>query len=239
MNPLGFLGRIVPFLLIVVSGALVCVEHGLAQLGSAYEELPPSTDASRKYLFYMHARIVEMQGRRAESRVHGRYRYDDIVKALADRGLVVISEVRPGDTKLREYGEKVAGQVQRLIAAGVPPENITVTGFSKGGALTIVASAESGQPKVNFVVMAGCGIGRFQPVYKELLREFAPRMQGRVLSIYDEADREAASCQEAFARASRLESKEITLKTGLGHGLFYRPDRAWLDPVSDWAAAGR
>jgi hypothetical protein len=222
----------------VVSGALVCVEHGLAQPGSSYEDVPPSIDASRKYLFYLHARIVEMQGRRAESRVHGRYRYDDIVKALADRGLVVISEVRPANTTLA-YGRKVAGQVRALRAAGVPPENITVTGFSKGGALSIVASAESDEPRVNFVVMAGCGIGRFEPVYKELLREFAPRMQGRVLSIYDEADREAASCQEAFARASGLEYKEIKLNTGLGHGLFYRPDKVWLDPVSDWAAPRR
>lgn len=234
MNPLGFLGRIVPFLLIVVSGALVCVEHGLAQPGSSYEELPPSIDASRKYLFYMHGRIVEMQGRRAESRVHGRYHYDDIVKALADRGLVVISEVRPANTTL-EYGQKVAGQVRALMAAGVAPENVTVIGFSKGGMLTIVASAVLEQPKVNFVIMAGCGVGPYQ----HLLDEFAPRMRGRVLSIYDAADREAGSCQEVFARASRLESKEITLKTGLGHGLFYRPDRAWLDPVSDWAAARR
>jgi dienelactone hydrolase len=234
VNPPGLLGRIIPFLFILVSGALVCVEHGLARPGSAYQDLPPSIDPSRKYLFYMHGRIVELRGRNAASKEHGRYQYDDIVKALADRGFVVISEVRPANTTV-EYGRKVAGRVRALMAAGVAPSNIAVTGFSKGGFLTIVTAAVLGEPKVNFVIMAGCGIGP----YEQILREFAPQMKGRVLSLYDRADREAASCREAFRRAPGLEHKEVELVTGVGHGLFYAPRREWLDPVSDWATAGR
>ncbi|MBI2370788.1 MAG: hypothetical protein HYV08_11235 [Deltaproteobacteria bacterium] len=202
-----------------------------AQPGASYEDLPPSIDASRHYLFYLHGRIVELRGRHAVSRVHGPYDYDGIVKALADRGFIVISEVRPASTRLG-YGEKVAGQIRRLLAAGVKPEHVTVAGFSKGGFLSLVASATLGQPNVNFVIMAGCGIGPS----RQIREEFAPRLRGRILSLYDAADREAGSCREAFDRAPGLQSREVRLDTGVGHGLFYAPRKEWLDLVSAWAS---
>jgi hypothetical protein len=205
-----------------------------AQPGSPHEDLPRSIDPSRSHLFYLHGLIVEIQGRQALHRVHGRYEYDGIVKALADRGFVVISEVRPAGTRL-DYGGKIAGQVRTLIAAGVAPERITVIGHSKGGALALAISAELGHPGVNFVVMAGCGIA----VYEQHLPEFAPRLRGRILSLYDEADRQAGSCRAALDRAPRLEWHEIKLNTGLGHGLFYAPRKAWLDLVADWATPRR
>ncbi|MBI4279866.1 MAG: hypothetical protein HY660_15555 [Armatimonadetes bacterium] len=196
--------------------------------------MPSSIDASRKYLFYLHGKILEDQGRNAVSREHGAYCYDDIIKALADRGFVVISEIRPANTT-PEYAQKVAGYVRTLLEGGVAPESITVAGFSKGGALTLRTSAVLGQPKVNFVVMAGCGHTGPDSGYRQIVEQVAPRLRGRILSIYDAADREAGPCQDAFARAPGLEPRETKFSTGLGHGLFYRPRSEWLDPVVDWA----
>lgn len=206
-------------------------QGGDAPAGAISADVPPSPDPSRRYLLYLHGRILELRGRHAVSRQHGRYDYDGILAALADKGWVVISEVRPADTRL-SYGEKVAGQARSLAAAGVPPESITVAGFSKGGSLALVASAALGHPRVRFAIMAGCGIG---PWRQEILPGVAPRLRGRFLSLYDEADGEAGSCREAFAAAPGLESREIRLTTGRGHGLFYAPRREWLDPVFDWA----
>ena len=200
--------------------------------GSSWRDVPPVVGPACKYLFYLHARLVELGGRQAVSKRHGPYEYDGIVRAFAERRFVVISEVRPAETSL-DYGEKTAGQVRSLLAAGVPAENVTVVGFSKGGFLALAASAALAQPKVNFVIMAGCGIG---PWRTDILRSIAPRLQGRILSLYDEADDEAGSCREAFGLAAGIASEEVRLRTGLGHGLFYAPRREWLDPASRWAS---
>lgn len=209
-----------------------------AQSDSIYVSVPPSIDPSRKYLFFLHVLIPELQGRNAVSPVYGRYYYDVILKALALRGFVVISEVRPRGTQILEYARKVTGQVRVLMEGGVPPENITIAGSSKGGEITLATSAELGQPKVNFVVMAGCfRTGAARSEYEALILPMAPRMQGHMLSLYDEVDDQAGSCQEeVFVRASRLEHKEIKLQAGLGHALFFAPYKEWLDLVSDWAS---
>ena len=216
------------------STGATAAENSPASL-SIYQDVPPSIDVSRKYLFYMHGIAVEQFGRNAVTPDYGRYEYDDIVKALAGKGFVVVSEVRSQGTR-PDYGRKVAGQVQSLLAARVPPENITVSGHSKGGMLSMVASAALGEPKVNFVIMAGCGAGRFARGFEETVRQIAPRLKGRMLSLYDTVDREAGSCQAAFDRAQGLEYKETTLKTGLGHGLFYSVHKEWIDLVTDWAS---
>lgn len=207
----------------------------IARAGRVYVDLPPSIEASARYLLYLHGRIVELQGRHAVSPQHGRYEFDGILDALAERGFVVIAEVRPRNTGL-DYAKKVAGQVRRLTAAGVAAEHITVVGFSKGGALVLATSAELAEPAVSFVVLAGCGAPGGSPLARQEQDDYLPRMKGRMLSVYDESDREAGSCRETFARASGgLETKEVALRGGLGHGLFFAPRKEWLDLVSDWA----
>lgn len=85
------------------------------------------------------------------------------------------------------------------------------------------------------MVMAGCGKGPFERAYTRVLRQAAPSLQGRFLSIYDAGDQEADTCQRAFEKASKgVASTEIKLSTGLGHGLFYRARDDWLEPVVDW-----
>jgi dienelactone hydrolase len=165
-----------------------------------------------------------VQGRQAKSPDFGPYEYDAILRALADKGLVVISELRGPQTDA-SYAKRVTAQVRKLEAAGVPAQHITVAGFSKGGFLARATAAELADPAVNFVFMAACG-RRAEPAR-------AGTLKGRILSLYDESDAMAGSCASLFAPG--METKEVELTTGLRHGLFFRPTPAWIDLVAGWA----
>lgn len=191
-----------------------------------YTDVPPSPDRASRYIFYLHGAIVERMGRQAVHPEHGPYEYDAIVQALAGAGFVVVSEVRTGGTvRPGDYAAKVASQVTKLIAAGVQPERVTVIGHSKGGVIVLHTAAALNSPRINYAVMAGCLKSGPQPG-----AELLSQVPGRILSIYDESDREAGSCKAIFTP-----SREVVLKTGLGHGVFFRPRKEWLDPVIDWA----
>lgn len=196
--------------------------------GSIHADVPDKPDTAAQYLLYLHGRIIEQQGRKAVSADFGPYQYDAILEALAARGFVVIAEVRNFDAG-EAFVEKVAGQVRRLLGAGVPARNVTVAGFSKGGHLAIAVAATLADARVNFVVMAGCSK---EP---EWLQRRAG-VKGRLLSLYDESDRFDPSCQPLFARAaSVMEKKEIVFRSGLDHGFFYAPRAEWLDPLTAWS----
>ncbi len=195
-------------------------------------DVPAAIDPSARYLFHMHGSIVEDFGPAARGR-YGQYLYYPTVEALADRGFVVISEVR-GATDPRGYAAKVAGQVARLRAAGVPADRITVTGMSKGGSIAVLASAAIADPDIRFVILAGCVRGGG---FEGGFAAFGSRPRGRVLSLVDRADDVAASCAAHFTAAPGLRFEETVFDVGSGHALFYRPDRVWVDRVVDWATA--
>ncbi len=75
------------------------------------------------------------------------YQHDCIAKAQNCQCVVIgfnYRGVTPGTRKARKYQELVIdgiAQVQRLIAAGVDPENITLDGFSLGGAIATLVAA--------------------------------------------------------------------------------------------------
>ncbi len=191
-----------------------------------FGDVPSHVDPAAHYLIYVHGKILESQGRHAVSPDFGPYEYDAILETFAKRGFVVVSEVRHEDAGL-PFVHKVASQVRRLLAAGVPAENVTVVGASKGGALTLGVAAELGAPQLSFVVLAGCG------PYTESL---APRLRGRILSIFDSVDRFTPSCRATFDKAPHLgEHREIVVKLGLDHGLLYRPREEWVGPACAWA----
>jgi hypothetical protein len=215
-----------------VASWLICAS---ATAGPVLDAVPAQPDASQRYLIYLHGLDVENNGPSASNRVYGAADYYGVVKALAEQGFTVISELRPRGTEPRQYANKVAQQIGALRAGGVPPANIAVVGFSKGGMITLIASATSSEPEVKFVVMAGCGAGAFAAGFRPVVENVAPRMRGRMLSIYDRNDRDGGSCKEAFARAGEgFKGEETVLGAGSGHGLFYRPDPAWIDPVARW-----
>ena len=180
-----------------------------------------------KYLFYLHGKIVEDQGAKAVSERYGAYEYDKIVEGFRAEGFNVVSEVRPKDTDVEKYAEKVAEQVRQLLKDGVSPENITVVGASRGAFITMLASTYIKNKNVNFVIIAGCSVS------KEFLN--LANLYGNVLSIYEKSDT-TGSCKAVFDDAEGLnKQKEVMLETGLAHGFIYKPMREWLIPTLDWA----
>lgn len=217
---------------------VLCISSVSPALAGEILQAPPQApDSSAYYLFHMHGSWLEDHAENEPNRTHGIYRYRDTLDALADQGFVVISEKRPGVVKNREYVSKLAQQVHTLLSAGVPPGHITVSGFSKGGAMTLEAGVALRNPEIKFVVLSGCGIGKFAKGYRHFLERGASKMQGRFLSIYDDRDTDGGTCEASFVKAGLRDSQEIVLKQGSGHGVFYKPLREWIEPLAAWAKA--
>lgn len=190
--------------------------------------VPAEIDQAARYLFYLHGAIIERAGARPTHPDFGIYEYQEILELLAERGFVVISETRAAGTSVMEYAATVADQMRTLLAAGVPPGNITVVGFSKGGGIAVVASSILADDRVNFVFMGTCG-----PWLNER-PEIVPH--GRMLSLHEVSDDMVGSCEELFSRAGgESAKKEIVIDIGGGHGAFYRPRPEWIDPLVEWA----
>ncbi len=180
------------------------------------------------HLFYLHGRIVEDQGPSGVSPRFGRYDYPGILAAFRARGLRVVSEVRPSGTDPSLYADKVVGEVRAMLDRGVPPAHITIVGASKGAVITSLVSTRLREPGVRYVLLANCN--------DWLIRTHDPRLTGEVLSIYEKSDDLGGTCRPLAARSPGLKRfSEIALNTGLGHGMVYRPIRAWVDPAASWA----
>jgi acetyl esterase/lipase len=215
------------FALAIACGLLLSAERASAQKGSILSAVPAHPRPGARYLIYLHARNVEEQGARPVDERFGTYEYHQILDTLAASGADVIAEQRPKGTDFRAFGAHVADQVRQLLAAGVPAERIAVVGFSKGGAIAIIASALLKNERIPFVFLGACGDwvkGRDDV-----------DVRGRILSIYEASDELGTSCEPLFAQAiAPGEHREIRISTGAGHGAFYRPRSEWLAPVLAW-----
>ena len=186
--------------------------------------MPTTINTSAKYLFFFHNLYVETKG------TDGDCKYYDILKAFTDKGYIVISEIRPKDASIIEYAKKATANIQKLLDAGVPAENITVSGHSKGGVIAIQVASLLEKPKVNYVIMAGCGIKGLEKAYPDY-----KRLKGNFLSVYASSDKVAGSCNTAFSQAKQdFTSKEFVLDSAAGHQLFFKPTDVWLEPVMAW-----
>lgn len=206
-----------------------------------FEQVLKTPDPQAKYLFYLHGDVLEDPDRHGMSRRYGVYLYDRIIEHFEDRGLVVIEEVRP-KTSPNAYAAKVVRQVRSLMATGIPARNITVSGFSKGGHIALLVASSLGNPEVGYVIMAGCGKGMSGAGFQHFLKtKRGMRLQGRILSIYAGSDLEAGSCRPAMEQASGagIQFREIRLKSGKGHGLFFQPRPEWVEPTAIFARGGR
>ena len=199
-----------------------------AQAGEVLVAPPGDVSQTGRYLFFMHGNIVEKKGLPARSKEYGSYEYEKMLAAFADGGLVVISEVRRGDTDIHAFASRVAGQVRTLLDKGVPAQHITVSGFSKGGRMTALVSSLLANRDIHYVILAGCKESDIPRYHLEL--------RGHVLSIYDRNDDRFGSCSALFATGGKdLVSQEIVLTTGRGHGVFYSPRKEWVEPLISWS----
>jgi hypothetical protein len=187
-------------------------------------DMPTNINSSAEYLLFLHNYYVEKNG------PDGACKYNDLLNAFADSRFTVISEIRSGEIIPCVYAEKIVGQIRTLLDAGVPPENITVAGHSKGGVIAFCVASKLGNPKVNFVVMAGCEIKPLLDAYPDYRT-----LKGRFLSIYASSDSVASSCNIVFSLASEgFSSTEIRLGSEGGHALFFKSEKIWLTPVMNW-----
>jgi pimeloyl-ACP methyl ester carboxylesterase len=185
--------------------------------------------ATPRYVIYLHAKIVEEEGRRRPTDpAFGVYEYDAILDSLRRADFVVLSDQRPSRTDSDSFAAHVAQQVDSLLRLGVPPQAITVMGFSKGGWIAILASSRLHNPVISFVFMGACGSWAFER--PDL------HVTGRLLSLYETSDSLGVSCAPMFARRSPgSQIREIALSLGRGHGTFFQPRSAWLTPAMTWA----
>ena len=184
-----------------------------------------------KYLFYMHGCCIKGSG---DAKVKA---YETIVQDLKNAGFNVSFDLRyssesDNDAAAQAYAAKVAEQVQALLAKGVAPEDITVSGYSLGSMTTMVASGLIDNPKINYVLLAGCPINAAIKVNIDY-----SKVKGRVLSIVDSQDDKFGSCNGRFPNAAAF--NEITQNSGQGHKLFQLTDaesyKLWKSPLENWA----
>ncbi len=198
-----------------------------ANAGDVVSKAPDNPNASEKYIFYLHGSVEEEEG--------STEKYETAVEAIAERSATVISEVR-GDTDPNVYSVKLKEQVDKLISKGVPAENITISGFSKGSIIALASAGTINNPKINYVLVAGCS--------EDLNDKYGvdpTKAVGRVLSIYDSGDEKFGSCDGIIKASDKLNFEETDLDSGKCHKVFRIPKEKFIeqrrDPLTDWAGA--
>lgn len=181
----------------------------------------------KKYIYYLHGRIIEIQGENAVSEKYGKYELGSIVKALSRENHKVIAEIRTENVNYIEYANKVSKEVDSLVEMGVKPIDITIIGASKGA---IIASHIShiNLNLVNYVFLAG------NNEYQEKNNDW--KFHGQVLCFYDSSDTIAGGNYDYWKNRENYTTKfeQIELKTHLGHGFLYKPLKEWIEPTSKW-----
>ena len=195
--------------------------------GDMVSEIPSDPDTSGKYIFYLHGSVEEEEG--------STEKYETAIEAIAESSAIIISEVR-GDTDPNAYAVKLKQQVNQLISKGVPAENITVSGFSKGSVITLASAGIINNPKINYVLLAGCS-----DYLNDKYGIDSTKAVGRILSIYDSGDEKFGSCSGVINESDNVKFEEIELDSGKGHKLFRIPKNKfieqWRDPLVEWAGA--
>ena len=209
-----------------------------AVAGTSVISSPPDIpDPNSQYLFYLHGKGIDEGSSSAQDP------YRRTVQALSEQDFIVISEMRrsgvirkfPDDHE--KYASKIADEVKTLLAAGVPASNILVSGYSRGGTLTLMVSGMVDNPDVRFIVMAGCisEHGAYKKALPSIHERYSSRLKGRFLSLRDSGDEDFGSCESHFGRASGpLDYKEVVLSTGKGHLAFHEPAAEWIQPIVEW-----
>lgn len=197
-----------------------------AMAGDVYTSFPQHIKASDHYVFYSHGFIVEGDNPTPVSSRFGLYDFPAVKNALSDEGHHLIAYHRAAKTDPVRFAKKLAADVRTLIARGVLAKNISLVGFSRGGAISIMASSELKLDNINTIILAGCG--------RHMKKNPDLQIYGNLYSIFETSDG-VGSCQFLIDRSPKVSAfTEIAISTGKGHGAFYLPRPQWLRPVKQW-----
>jgi pimeloyl-ACP methyl ester carboxylesterase len=196
----------------------------------------PTEEPGPRHLIYLHGRIVQdQQSARPKHPEWGYYELEQVLATLRERGFTVTGEIRPKRATLDESAERVAGQVRRLLADGVPLERITLLGGSMGGAIALRAALRLQEKDLRVAVLGAC----LSLTVPGLVEEYGRPPAGRMLTIRDTSDETSEPCpawQDEPARYPLLRAREVVIATGQSHGFLYRPLPEWVEPFVEWAA---
>jgi len=199
--------------------------------GEVFDEFPLKIEPDKKYVFYSHGLIVEGTDPRPVNSNWGIYEFPQIKQILSDQEYNLIAYHRPKNTNPTEFATKLASDVKLLLQKGVSAKNITLIGFSRGGAITILTSNLLANKELSFVILAGCG--------RYLKNEPELKLHGHIYSMFETSDN-VGSCQFLIDRSNNVTSFiEKTISTGKSHGAFYRPLPEWTIPVKAWIKLNR
>ncbi len=199
--------------------------------GEIFWRFPNKVSSSERYLFYVHGKLVETDGVSPISPRFGHYQFHRIVTRLAKGRANVIARVRRSGTDPNAEAFRLTNEIRYLLKKGVPATHISVAGFSKGGYITLLTANRLQNADIRFVVMAGC-----TEAIVAGTDNIADGLQGTMMSMIDVEDDLGFSCRELFERNPQLTaSLDVKFDTGKGHGLFYRADPTWIDPLLHWA----
>lgn len=209
---------------------LLCMHASIAQTVSS--SLPKTIDKKGRYLFYLHGGVVTVLGDNAINNgapEWGPYEYSNILDSLRLRGFYVVSERRFPEVKDSSYAVKICSQLDSLLEAGVPVQNLLVVSASAGWAISYRVSDWLRNDSLHFVKIGGCR----QDDYKEVEQS---ELHGYFLSIIEKSD-PRGSCNNLFQMQKRIISyKQVVLNTGLSHGFFYKGRKEWIDPIVEWVS---
>jgi len=210
----------------VLSLAITTVFSVDSLAGTIHTSFPETINPTEKYVFYSHGYIVEGKNPTPISPRWGEYDFPAIKKALADKQYNLIAYHRAKGTNPRHFAKKLAQDIKRLVKSGVQYKNISLVGFSRGGAITVLTSNELVSDKIKVIILAGCG--------SFVSKNHDVKAYGNVHSIYETSDG-VGSCQHLIDRSEQVKSfEEIAISTGKGHGAFYLPLPEWIVPVKKW-----
>jgi len=183
-----------------------------------------------RFIFFLHNRFLEEHDLNELHPEFGRTEYNEIITEFQKSGLKVVSEIRDGNVKAREYAVGVVSQIDSLLMKGTSPEKITVVGTSKGGYIAQYVSTIANNPNLNFVFVAS---------FRNSDVENIPEINycGNILTIYDKSDSFGVSAlgRKKTSTCKIEHFKEIELNTGMGHGFLFKPLKEWIEPTIKWA----
>lgn len=216
------------FLSIIFLLLLSCTNSSDQQQNDKNVKSTVNPEQNTRHIIYLHGRIVELQGKAAFSEEHGKYELDSILDALKEANTKVYCELRPENTEVPVYAQKLSRTIDSMISSGIAPNKITVIGASKGAIIAATTSDLCQQP-VNYVLMGGNN--------SKMEQQNDWHFHGRILCIYDPSDTIAGKNYD-YWKANSPEAvafEQIEINEKLGHGFLYRPLPAWTVPALKWS----